>query len=65
MLSKPWEAAARMIWAIRAGVDVDSVQVRVLFGDPSARSLAAESDAAQKLYASGILSRTAILRLLA
>ena len=62
MLSKPWEAAARMIWAIRAGVDVDSVQVRVLFGDPSARSLAGESDAAQKLYASGILSRTAILR---
>jgi hypothetical protein len=62
MLSKPWAAAARMIWAIRAGVDVDSVQVRVCWGDPSSRSVAAESDAAQKLYSSGILSRTAVLR---
>lgn len=62
MVSKPWEAAARLIWAIKSGADVDSIQVRVLFGDPSARSLAAESDSAQKLYASGILSRTAILR---
>ncbi len=59
---KAFEQAARLVVGIRDGVDPTEVFVRVQWADPATRSQAQESDAAVKLYQSGILSRTAVLR---
>ncbi|AGB24546.1 Phage portal protein, SPP1 Gp6 [Mycobacterium sp. JS623] len=62
MFGRSWEAVARLLAAIRAGVNPSTVAVKVAWSPADTRSQAAEADAAQKLYSSGILSRTAILR---
>src|SRR5258708_31996100 len=62
MFGRSWEAVARLLAAIRSGVDPSTVVVKVAWSPADTRSQAAEADAAQKLFSSGILSRTAILR---
>lgn len=59
---KAFEQAARLVIAVRDGVDPAGVVVRVQWADPATRSQAQESDAAVKLFQAGILSRTAVLR---
>lgn len=62
VFGKAWEQVARLIVAVRDGVDPAGVPVRIQWSDASTRSIAQESDAAVKLHSSGILSRTAVLR---
>jgi hypothetical protein len=59
---RAWEQVARLIVAVRDGVEPASVTVRVAWADASTRSIAAEADAAVKLYAAGLLSRRATLK---
>lgn len=57
-----WNAVAALTVAVRDGVDPATVTPRVRFGDPASRSIAAEADAAVKLFQSGLLSRAGTLR---
>jgi hypothetical protein len=57
-----WEAVARLLVAIRDGVDPDTVTARVVWSPADTRSQAQESDAATKLYQAGILSRRGVLK---
>lgn len=50
-----WEDVARLIVAVRDGVDPASVDVQVKWADPSTRSVSQEADAVVKLHAAGIL----------
>lgn len=59
---KAWESVGRLIIAVRDSVDPATVSVRVQWADASTRSTAQESDSAQKLFGSGILSRTGVLK---
>lgn len=59
---RAFEEVARLVVAVRDGVDPASVHPRVIWADPSTRSPAAEGDLAQKLYSAGILSRRGVLR---
>lgn len=52
---KAWEDVARLMVAVRDGVDPASVQVRVQWADPATRSMAQEADAVVKLFQSGLL----------
>lgn len=52
---KAWEDVARLMVAVRDGVDPAAVDVRVRWADPSTRSVAQEADAVVKLHAAGIL----------
>ncbi len=61
MFGRSHEAVARLVYAIRNGVDPCSVSVRALWGPFDVRSEAAAADAATKLYGSGLLSREATL----
>lgn len=58
---RAWEQVARLMVAVRDGVDPASVSVRVVWADASTRSVAQEADAAVKLWQSGLLSRRATL----
>lgn len=58
---RAWEQVARLMVAVRTGVDPASVTIRVVWADASTRSTAAEADAAVKLYQAGILSRRTTL----
>jgi hypothetical protein len=60
--SAAWEQVGRLVVAVRDGVDVADVEVRVVWNDPATRSVAQESDAALKLFAAGILSRRGVLK---
>ncbi|MDP7728479.1 phage portal protein [Mycobacterium sp. TY813] len=57
-----WEAVARLLVAIRDGVDPASVTARVVWSPADTRSQAQEADYAVKLFSAGILSKTATLR---
>ena len=59
---RAWENVGRLLIAVRDSVDPSSVSVRVVWADASTRSVAAEVDAAVKLFSSNLLSRTAVLR---
>ena len=59
--SRAFEALARLIVAIRDGVDPATVTARVRWQDPAARSIAAEADWSQKMYAAGLLPRRVVL----
>ena len=61
---RSWEQVARLMVAVRDGVDPERVEVRVKWADPSTRSVAQEADAVTKLYAAGLLpASTALARL--
>lgn len=61
MFGRSHEQVARLVYAIRHGVDVHTVTVRTMWGPFDTRSEAAGADAAQKLHSSGLLSRRAVL----
>lgn len=61
IFGKSWEQVARLIVAVRDGVDPAEVSMSVQWADPSTRSEAQAADGAVKLYQAGILSRTAVL----
>lgn len=61
VFGRAWEQVARLMVAIRDGVDVDTVNCRVQWADASTRSVAQEADAAVKLHQAGILSRAGTL----
>uniref|UniRef100_A1UHG1 Phage portal protein n=1 Tax=Mycobacterium sp. (strain KMS) TaxID=189918 RepID=A1UHG1_MYCSK len=52
---RSWEDVARLVVAVRDGVDPLGVDVRVKWADASTRSVAAEADAVTKLFAAGLL----------
>lgn len=52
---RAWEDVARLMVAVRTGVDPLSVDVRVDWADTTTRSVAQEADAAVKLYSAGLL----------
>ena len=61
---RSWEQVARLMVAVRDGVDPERVEVRVKWADAATRSVAQEADAVTKLYAAGLLpASTALARL--
>lgn len=58
---RSWEQVARLITAVRDGVDPASVEPRVQWADPSTRSVAQEADAVVKLFSAGLLPASAAL----
>lgn len=52
---RSWEQVAKLMHAVRTGVDPAGVDVSVQWADPSTRSTAQEADAVVKLHAAGIL----------
>lgn len=52
---RSWEDVARLMVAVRDGVDPLQVDVRVKWADASTRSIAQEADAVVKLYSAGLL----------
>lgn len=52
---RSWEDVARLIVAVRDGVDPLNVDVRCKWSDASTRSVAGEADAVTKLFAAGLL----------
>lgn len=61
-LGRSWETVARLMVAVRDGVDPDSVHPRIAWADPSTRSVAQEADATVKLYAAGLLPASYALK---
>lgn len=59
---RSWEAVARLMYAIRNGVDPETVTARVVWADASTRSIGQEADAALKLFQAGLLSRAGVLK---
>lgn len=59
---KSWEDVARLIVAVRDGVDPASVNPSVQWADPTTRSVAQEADAAVKLFAAGLLPQAYVLK---
>lgn len=59
---RAWEQVARLMVAVRDGVNPADVNVRVQWCDPSTRSATQEADAATKLFQAGILSRAGTLK---
>lgn len=62
VFGRAWEQVARLMVAVRDGVDPASVQPSVLWRDPASSSTGAEADAVTKLVAAGILSKSGALR---
>lgn len=52
---RAWEQVARLMVAVRDGVDPASVACRVQWADAATRSVAQEADAVVKLYSAGLL----------
>lgn len=52
---RAWEQVARLMIAVRDGVDPRQVDVRVQWADAATRSVAQEADAVVKLYQAGLL----------
>ena len=64
VFGRQWEHVARLMVAVRDGIDPDAVNVSVQWADPSTRSVAQEADAVVKLFAAGLLpQRYALKRL--
>lgn len=55
VFGRAWEQVARLMVAVRDGVDPATVDVRVQWAYASTRSIAAEADATVKLYQAGLL----------
>ncbi len=55
---RSWEQVARLMVAVRHGVDPDAVQVRVKWADAATRSVAQEADAVVKLFGAGLLPQS-------
>jgi hypothetical protein len=62
VFGRSWEQVGRLIVAVRDGADPAEVDCQVQWAPADSRSVAAEADSAQKLYAAGILSRTTTLK---
>lgn len=64
VFGRAWEQAARLVVAVRDGVDPADVDVRVEWCDPATRSESQLSDSVTKLYANGqgLLSRAGALK---
>jgi hypothetical protein len=62
IFGRAWERVTRLMVAVRDGVDPSAVTASVVWGDPASRSVAAETDAAVKLYQAKLLSRAGTLR---
>lgn len=61
---RSWETVARLMVAVRDGVDPQRVDARVVWADPSTRSEAQVADATVKLFQSGLIpASTALARL--
>lgn len=58
---RSWEDVARLMVAVREGVDPLGVDVRARWADAATRSVAQEADAVVKLYAAGLLPATVAL----
>lgn len=56
-----WEDVARLMVAVREGVDPFNVDVNVDWADTTTRSIAQEADAAVKLYTAGLLPASTTL----
>ncbi|ODQ85325.1 phage portal protein [Mycolicibacterium holsaticum] len=52
---RAWEQVARLMTAVRDGVDPQQVDVRVQWADAATRSVAQEADAVVKLHQAGLL----------
>ena len=52
---RSWETVARLMTAVRHGVDPDRVSVRVQWAEAATRSVAQEADAVVKLFSAGLL----------
>ncbi|BBX69590.1 phage portal protein [Mycolicibacterium psychrotolerans] len=52
---RAWEQVARLVVAVRDGVDPATVEVRVQWADAATRSVAQEADAVVKLHQAGLL----------
>ena len=59
---RAWEDVARLIVAVRDGVDPLNVDVRCKWSDASTRSVSAEADATVKLVSAGVLPVTYALQ---
>lgn len=59
---RSWEDVARLMVAVRDGVDPQRVDVRVTWADASTRSIAQESDAVVKLFQAGLLPASYALK---
>jgi hypothetical protein len=62
VFARGWEAVARLMVAVRDGVDPASVSAKVQWADASTRSTAAEADAAVKYFKAGLLPRAYVLQ---
>ena len=58
---RSWEQVARLMVAVREGVDPRGVDVRVKWADAATRSVAQEADAVVKLYGAGLLPASVAL----
>lgn len=61
-LGQGWQQVAKLLVAVRDGVDPNSVDAKVVWADASTRSLSAESDAVTKLYSAGLLPASYALK---
>lgn len=61
VFGRDWEDVARLMVAVREGVDPLTVDVRVKWADTTTRSVGQEADAAVKLHAAGILPTSTVL----
>lgn len=55
VFGRSWEEVARLMVAVRDGVDPHSVRVHARWADPSTRSEAQQADAVVKLFSAGLL----------
>ena len=62
LFGRAWEQVARLIVAVRDGVDPAEVEASVQWADPSTRSIAQEADAVVKLHQAGLLPATYALK---
>ncbi|UYG15635.1 phage portal protein [Brachybacterium huguangmaarense] len=62
IFGRAWEQVARLVVAVRTGVDPSTVDVRITWADPATRSIAQEADAVVKLYTAGLLPATYALK---
>lgn len=59
---KSWQQVARLMTAVRHGLDPATVDVSVTWADPSTRSVSQEADSIVKLHASGLLPTSYALK---
>lgn len=62
VFGRAWEQVARLVVAVRDGVNVDDVQCRVQWADAARRSFSQEADGITKMFAAKLLSREGALR---